>query len=428
MLRDWADLLSNHPEHLEKASHLLHRAKAIQAFDGLRLELAYSTATSARIALTEGRYSKAIDHAVDAANRFVQCANWRGWSEALEILFDSLAETRETNRMLSVANLAKEKLQLSNLPEDQRCLQRQALAFQAPGRIGLRAICRRRGRSWSRYARPRRLRRKRLIPRWTGCTNFSGCLPKETECRKQSFWDFSPQGRIGCPYLARFSRDVGDHEPLCSLPIGRKPVEVRGQDRASMGWMFAQSVLFTGHMIDAADRKTPRFPARAEAAARAAIRVSVGELRDSGGIPTVGIAGGASGGDLLFHEVCAELGVATRLRLALPVEEFIAVSVAPAGEDWVRRFRMLMKQLGAENVRVMGENDGRTDEATGDLWSRANLWMVEDAVALAPKRTLLALWDGQGGDGPGGTEHLVSIAPSYGIVVAPPILMQSLFA
>jgi hypothetical protein len=130
VLRDWADLLSDLPERLERASHLLRRAKAIQAFHGLRLELAYSTATSARIALTEGRYSKAIDHAVDAANRFVQCANWRGWSEALKILFDSLAETRETARMLSVANLAKEKLQLSNLPEDQRDLQRQALAFQ----------------------------------------------------------------------------------------------------------------------------------------------------------------------------------------------------------------------------------------------------------------------------------------------------------
>ncbi len=88
-------------------------------------------------------------------------------------------------------------------------------------------------------------------------------------------------------------------------------------------------------MIDAADRKAPRFPPRAEAAARTAIRESVLRLRDAGASPMVGVAGGASGGDLLFHEVCAELGVATRLRLALPVEEFIATSVAPAGEGWV---------------------------------------------------------------------------------------------
>jgi hypothetical protein len=204
----------------------------------------------------------------------------------------------------------------------------------------------------------------------------------------------------------------------------RQPVRV---ETVAGGWEFAQSVLFTGHMIDAADRKVPRFPARAEAAARAAIRESILRLRDSGGTPMVGLAGGASGGDLLFHEVCAELGVATRLRLALPVEEFVATSVAPAGQVWVQRFRMLVKQLGPENVRVMGENDGRNYEATESIWSRANLWMVEDAVALAPQRTLLALWDGKDGDGPGGTEHLVSVAPSYGIRVAPAIPIQSLF-
>lgn len=182
---------------------------------------------------------------------------------------------------------------------------------------------------------------------------------------------------------------------------------------------FAQSILFTGHMIDAPDRIAPRFPARAENTARRAIRDSVLQIRDSDGVPMAGIAGGASGGDLLFHEVCAELGVATRLRLALPVEEFIAASVAPAGESWVRRFHLLMNRLGPENVRVMADT-------AENVWAQANLWMAEEAVALAPRRTLLALWDGQGGDGPGGTEHLVSVAPNYGIVVAPPIAMQSL--
>jgi hypothetical protein len=203
--------------------------------------------------------------------------------------------------------------------------------------------------------------------------------------------------------------------------------EPASDETGAGGWEFAQSVLFTGHMIDAPDRKVARFPPRAEGAARAAIRESVLQLREWGGTPIVGVASGASGGDLLFHEVCAELGVATRLRLALPVEDFIATSVAPAGERWVQRFLTLVKQLGPENVRVMSENDGRKYEATEDVWSRANLWMVEDAVALAPQRTLLALWDGKDGDGPGGTEHLVRVAPSHGIRVALPITIQSLF-
>jgi hypothetical protein len=207
-----------------------------------------------------------------------------------------------------------------------------------------------------------------------------------------------------------------------------EPVRVERGTEDSAGWAFAQSVLFTGHMIDAPDRKVPRFPAQAEGAARMAIRESALQLRDSGGTPMVGIAGGASGGDLLFHEVCEELGVATRLRLALPMDEFIATSVAPAGESWVQRFLMLVKQLGPANVRVMGENDGRKYEAAGSVWARANLWMIEDAIALAPRRTLLSLWDGKDGDGPGGTEHLVTVAPNYGIRVAPAITIQSLFS
>jgi len=39
---------------------------------------------------------------------------------------------------------------------------------------------------------------------------------------------------------------------------------------------------------------------------------------------------------------------------------------------------------------------------------------------------LIALWDGKGGDGPGGTEHLVNAAPGYAVRVAPVITMQSL--
>jgi hypothetical protein len=193
----------------------------------------------------------------------------------------------------------------------------------------------------------------------------------------------------------------------------------------SAGWEFAHAVLFTGHMIDAANRKVPRFPARAEAAARAAIRNSV-TLLSAQERSTVGVAGGASGGDILFHEVCAELGVATRLRLALPAAEFIEQSVEPAGKDWVQRFHLLVERLGPENVRVMSERDGLLEGSTENIWQRANLWMVEEALRLAPERTLLALWDGRGGDGPGGTEHLVTVASHYGIRVAEPIPMHAL--
>ncbi len=129
-LRDWADLLADKGDRLGEAAQILHRAKTIQAFHGMRVALAYSTATAARLALAGSHYTQAIDLAVEAANRFIGCNNWRGWFEAHHILFECLAETRETARMMSLAKLADEKIQLSNLPEARREENRQYLAFQ----------------------------------------------------------------------------------------------------------------------------------------------------------------------------------------------------------------------------------------------------------------------------------------------------------
>jgi len=119
VLRDLADLLSSDVCRLDEASALLKRAMAIQAYHGMELQLGYSETTAARIALTGGHHTHAISNAVNAANRMESCVNWTGWSEALGILFDSLAETRETARMINLANLANQKIRASNLsPEN----------------------------------------------------------------------------------------------------------------------------------------------------------------------------------------------------------------------------------------------------------------------------------------------------------------------
>ena len=51
-----------------------------------------------------------------------------------------------------------------------------------------------------------------------------------------------------------------------------------------------------------------------------------------------GIAGAASGVDLLFHEVCKELGVPTKVCLPIPIEDYRRESVADGGPDWVEKF------------------------------------------------------------------------------------------
>ena len=183
-------------------------------------------------------------------------------------------------------------------------------------------------------------------------------------------------------------------------------------------------LIFTGHMIDADDRKTPRFPKDKEPIARQKIKEAVeAEMKVGSGV-SFGIAGGANGGDILFHEVCHELGIPTHLYLAMPSGLYVTKSVRKAGPDWVQRFRDLYARLMDEGrVRILSqlEDEPKDDKEylpawlrskpNYNIWQRNNLWMLHNALSAGGDDcvTLIALWDCQPtGDGPGGTSDLVA--------------------
>lgn len=178
-------------------------------------------------------------------------------------------------------------------------------------------------------------------------------------------------------------------------------------------------LLFTGHMVDAEGRAMPRFPRskEAESAARAIIRQAVEDERALEAGRILGIAGGACGGDILFHEVCAELGIETRLYLALPQPDFCTRSVQHGGPAWVERYNRLCERI---NPRILAHSEDlprwlapRKDYG---IWQRNNLWMLFHALALdASALTLIALWDEGQADGPGGTEDLISQVQARGL-------------
>lgn len=176
--------------------------------------------------------------------------------------------------------------------------------------------------------------------------------------------------------------------------------------------------LFTGHVIDAPGRETPRFPAAKEDVARARIKDALqSRLGQIDGYSPLGISGGASGGDILFHEVCAELGIPTDLYLALPENRFVEKSVEPAGPAWVDRFYALAKKLPKRVLATTEELPiwlrGKKDY---NIWQRNNLWMLHNAIAIAGEHlTLIALWDGKAeGDGRGGTADMIRRADEAG--------------
>ena len=182
-------------------------------------------------------------------------------------------------------------------------------------------------------------------------------------------------------------------------------------------------LISTGHMIDTADRPKPRFPAEKEEIARQRIKEAVEKEMNLGEGVAFAISGGACGNDILFHEVCAELGVPTFLYLAMPTGLFVNASVRRAGPNWVQRFRNLYtRQSNAGRVRFLSQIEDEPKDskeylpawlrskASYNIWQRNNLWMLHNALAAGGDDcvTLISLWDGEPtGDGAGGTSDLV---------------------
>lgn len=216
--------------------------------------------------------------------------------------------------------------------------------------------------------------------------------------------------------LAEVFKVVGEPPPLPEpgTPTAPKPERKR-------------VLVFAGHMIDAPDRKSPRFPADKEAVAREEIKQRIMKEMNIGAGVAAAYAGGANGGDILFQEVCAELGIETRLYLAVQPKIYVTTSVSKGGPDWVQRFWNIHKaHVERDQVRILSqatkeEKDEKKylpawlrNKGNYSIWQRNNLWMLYNALAEGcdqktgdPNLTLIALWDGSEGDGPGGTGDLV---------------------
>jgi hypothetical protein len=161
-------------------------------------------------------------------------------------------------------------------------------------------------------------------------------------------------------------------------------------------------LLFSGHMIDAQDRDKPRFPPDQEPAARLAIATLLAQL-DAGPLDLV-VCSGACGGDLLFAEAALLRGAALEIYLPFEPEVFAKESVDFAGDNWHLRFEAA---CAASSLHLMPQEGGPL-KAGEDSYEQVNLWMLDAASRFgAEKVDFICLWDGQGGDGPGGTQHLM---------------------
>jgi hypothetical protein len=177
-------------------------------------------------------------------------------------------------------------------------------------------------------------------------------------------------------------------------------------------------IVATGHRTDTPDRKSPRFPNTREAIdkAKAWLREQIEAEKAATKGAISAIAGAASGTDLIFHEVCAELGIRTTVVLPIPREDYCRQSVADGGPDWVERFNHLVNA----NPPVLLSEDADLPVWAAPIpdygvFQRGNIFMIEAALTRPNADvTLLALWNGKAGDGPGGTADMVELAKEQG--------------
>jgi len=156
-------------------------------------------------------------------------------------------------------------------------------------------------------------------------------------------------------------------------------------------------VLFTGHMIDQAGRPRPRFPSKLEKAVSAAIAERLKKL-DAG----FGYASAACGSDILFLEAMLARRGEIYVVLPFPPEQFrkASVDIIP-GADWGARFERVLKRATLQTVSEQELKPG------GVPYEFANIFLQGlaslRASSLDTELTAMAVWNGQPGDGPGGT-------------------------
>ena len=160
-------------------------------------------------------------------------------------------------------------------------------------------------------------------------------------------------------------------------------------------------VVFSGHMIDAPDRRSPRFPPAKEGEVRELLDKQLAAMNAG-----IGFASAASGSDILFLEAMLARGGTIHLVLPWPAEEFVKTSVEVAdGGSWVERFHKVLDR--AASIRILGELY-MPGSATG--FEYCNLAMNGLARVFARSLDLeitpLAVWDGYAG-APGGTGSFV---------------------
>jgi class 3 adenylate cyclase len=178
--------------------------------------------------------------------------------------------------------------------------------------------------------------------------------------------------------------------------------EITGIDVTVLNDLTPPVILhYCGHRIDPS-RTVSRFPPELEAHVDAEIRAFLAAHR-------VGFAFGslASGADILTAEALFDAGISCEIVLPFDTEEFEQVSVAPAGIDWLVRFRACLAR--ATSVVHASDSSFLNDHELFGYSARIAMGHALNRAAFLDAPVLqLAIWDRNQHRAAGGTAHDVA--------------------
>src|SRR4051812_34501730 len=169
-------------------------------------------------------------------------------------------------------------------------------------------------------------------------------------------------------------------------------------------------MVFAGHMIDRPDREGPRFPPADETAVAKQIKAEVERLK-----PGFGFSSAACGSDILFLEAMLRREAEVTVVLPYQLEQFIADSVGIIpGSNWRDRFDRILQE--ATRIVIASNQQLELGGVSYEFCNEMVLGLGSiKARQLDTELLSLAVWNGQTGDGPGGSASVVESWRSLGL-------------
>ncbi|HUZ71748.1 MAG TPA: adenylate/guanylate cyclase domain-containing protein [Stellaceae bacterium] len=210
----------------------------------------------------------------------------------------------------------------------------------------------------------------------------------------------------------------GDHAALATTWKQLQLVlKAKGIDAGRFAGEIAPPLVvhYVGHLIKPRGQRG-RFEAADELAVAAQIAAHLARGRVGFGYGSL-----ASGADILFAESLLRRGASLHVVVPFAREEFVDISVRPAGEDWVRRFEACY--AAADTVRYATEDAYLGDDRLFAYCSRIAMGLaVLRARHLGTEAEQMSVWDGEAPEGVAGTAADVERwrASGLGQTIIPP--------